>query len=316
VLQNERSFALCGKLLRDAKEHGVNLKVLKGMPLAFTLYGDISKRQSSDIDLVVKAADLDAAHAILTREGFQADRFSGLSENLKVFYWSTRKDITYLDKSGTYIELHTRLSLSKTQVNDKYLNALFNVNIVDNIAHLEHIYLCWHGMHTLFHRLKWLVDIALYLESQSDESKLQLVILAKDLEAFRLLSASWVLAHQLFDTDIPQEVLHFYQQDVLCRTVVCQCLKRLHNTQVRKSLGFGLASTAYAWLLYQNKKEGFAFLIQNFKPTETDLTWIGGLPDRLYFLLYLLRPVRVICLSFKHHCAAAIRRLTGKWKNT
>jgi hypothetical protein len=312
VAQSRHSFILCGNLLRDFKEYGVELRILKGAPLAFKLYGDVSKRHSFDIDLVVKETDLDVAHAILTRQGFQSEGFEGLSEKQKDFYWDRHKDVEYFDKFGTKIELHVRLSNQKFKVTDQYLNALFNRTLVDNIGHLELLYLCWHGIDTLFHRLKWLVDIALYLELQSAASREDLVKIAKELKATRLLSASWVLAHKIFDTDLPDEILTLYQQDSACRVLVSQCLKNLHNTQSRWPSGVGLVAFGYISLIYETNKSRSLYFYSQFKPTLNDINWLPRLPDRLYFLYYLLRPLRVIYSYFQRDKVPVAQHASGK----
>jgi len=298
VAQSQRSFALCGKLLRKFKENGVSLKILKGAPLAFKLYGDVSKRYSHDIDLVIRDTDITVANAILAREGFQAKGFEGLLPEQESLYWDGHKDIVYLDKFGTMIELHVRLSVDKLKITDQYFDALFNTNTPNNIAHLELIYLCWHGSQTLFHRLKWLVDIALYLELQPQTFREELVRVARDLRAFRMLSASWVLAHQVFDTDLPQEIFIFYEQDAACRILVTQCLIQFDNPKLPNSFASLMTTHFVGALLYQSKKELFSILLRHFKPNDNDRNVFPKLPHRLHFIYYLLRPFLVIYRRF------------------
>ena len=294
-MQNKGTFSLCGNILRLAKKHNIDIKILKGLPLAFRLYGDITKRHSGDIDLVIQPSDLDAIHLILTRVGFQCPLFEQLSDQQKQLYWRSCKDIAYIDNNGILIELHLRLTSLKIKSTDHYQQALFDGSTGgDNLVQLELIYLCWHGIHTLFHRLKWLTDIALYLELQPETSKQALIKVARELGALRQLNASWVLANRLFDTDVPQSVLTFYQQDAACRFLVSQSVRQLNQPKTTSSLYSALKIWLCRAVLNSSKKENFKDLVSAFRPTSVDLAAMPYLPHRMYFLYYLLRPALLI----------------------
>lgn len=288
--QARRTFELCGRLLRRMKESGVEARVIKGAPLAFRLYGDITKRNAHDLDLVIPAQALETAHRILNEEGCTCAQFDALSEQQKALYLAAHKDFTYRDQTGTLIELHLRLSAFRIELTDFYLNNLFTTDARDDARAAELIYLCWHGCHTLFHRLKWLVDIALYLEQNYADDAEELINLACELKAMRILTVCWTLANLLFETKVPERIRAFYQHDLAARIVVARCLKQLNQPRTIQSLRFKVDRFCCEPLLYQDSAEKWGALTYKLKPTVVDLESFEGIPARLTFLYYLARP--------------------------
>lgn len=287
--QARRTFELCGRLLRRMKESGVEARVIKGAPLAFRLYGDITKRHAHDLDLVIPAQALETAHRILTEEGCMCAQFDALSEQQKALYLVTHKDIVY-QSDATLIELHLRLLAFRTELTEHYLTTLFSQPCQEEKQAAELIYLCWHGSHTLFHRLKWLVDITLYLEQNFADNADGLINLACELKAMRILTVCWTLANLLFATQLPERINAFYQRDLAARMLVARCVKQLNQPKTIESLRFKLERLCCEPLLYQNGSEKWSALSYKFKPTALDFGTMERIPARLSFLYYPVRP--------------------------
>lgn len=66
-------FALQG-LLDGFRQAEIPLVAYKGIPLARALYGDPSLRPAGDLDVMVRAADLERSRALLEREGWALQR--------------------------------------------------------------------------------------------------------------------------------------------------------------------------------------------------------------------------------------------------
>ncbi len=297
--QSQRQFDICGKLLCRFKELDVPVKVLKGIPLAFKLYGDISKRHSKDLDLVIKKENLNLAHDILTFFNFKCSDYEKITQEYKQYYFDTRKDITYCDDKGTIIELHIRLSPYPIKLTSYYSSSLFNHNSLNKNNPIEFVYLCWHGTYTLFHRLKWLVDIALYIEqyysqdSQDSQDTDKLIDLANKFGAMRILTVPWILANILYDIEIPARVLFFYKQDMTSRLITSQCLKTLNNPKNVSTICEVLETVFYNALLLKNWSEKGRGLWIKFTPIVNDREILAIIPAKLSFMYYLLRPFTV-----------------------
>ncbi len=64
-----------GELLGIADLFGekhIRFATFKGVALAISLYGDISRREFNDIDLIVHEADLETAESCLRSRGYRA----------------------------------------------------------------------------------------------------------------------------------------------------------------------------------------------------------------------------------------------------
>tara|TARA_R110002167_G_scaffold180956_3_gene381163 strand:- start:277 stop:1479 length:1203 start_codon:yes stop_codon:yes gene_type:complete len=290
IRKSQNQLNTCSQLLRSFKDNNVEAKVLKGLPLSFKLYGDITKRHSSDLDLVINRKDLIAAHKVLNDLGFQSKEYEQLTNKQKKLYFISHKDIIYFNNTGLMLELHIKLSAFKIELTDHYIYSLFNEKLYTNDKHLELLYLCWHGIHTLFHRLKWVVDIALYLEILDDQDLCHLINKAEENNAMRVLTSSWVLCNILFDTPLNERISKFYQQDLISRILVSRSINQLNQPKSVDSLRFKIDRFCCEPIIYQNNVEKIASVIQKFKPTMLDFTSMPVLPTQLFFLYYPLRP--------------------------
>jgi hypothetical protein len=87
------------------RKHGVPMVVFKGVPLACALYGDPSLRPTSDIDVMVRRADLERARELLEATGWNlqsewiihhnfAKEFGGSRIPLEV-HWTNQREGEY-----------------------------------------------------------------------------------------------------------------------------------------------------------------------------------------------------------------------------
>lgn len=93
-----------GGLLRDMEIAGVACAVLKGPPLQARLYPPELRRDSSDIDLLIRPADLDRAEEVLLRRGYPAPEPAARRRALASHY-----HVYYERPKPPPIELHFRL---------------------------------------------------------------------------------------------------------------------------------------------------------------------------------------------------------------
>jgi hypothetical protein len=309
--QSQVQFKCCSQLLSGFKKRGISIRVLKGIPLAFKLYGDIAQRHSNDLDFIVQERDLDAAHEVLSGVGFTCEQYQQVTDKQKAFYFRSHKDITYTSQAGVIIELHVRLTSFSTVLSERYLYALFHDGDAIDLKSYELLYLCWHGSLTLFHRLKWLVDIALYFELQNKRELSRLIEMAKETGTLRILSVSWVICNKLFGTSIVDEVYHFYESDRQSQVWVSRCITQLRKPKDNSSLRFKVDRFLCEFFLYQKKEEKIQAIMQRFQPTVIDFVTLPQLPNSLFFLYYPLRPLGLI---YRRLIKTTIfRALKSKW---
>ncbi len=194
------------RLLRGFEHAGIHVMPIKGPTLAMQAYANLGLRHTGDIDLLIDPTSVWEADRILTEAGYvqTVPGFPLRGGQIKAFM-TMRKDFTYTHlERGFHIELHWRWSQNAH---------LFPVDFEEIWARREEVqlggncvaamppedlflYLCAHGAHTGWFRLKWLCDLH-ELMAQLDMP--QLVSRAHDLGMSRILSQGLVLAHRWLD---------------------------------------------------------------------------------------------------------------------
>ena len=162
-----------GKLLDAAR---IPFTVVKGPLLSVSIHGDINKRFSRDIDILVADSDISRVHELMVENGFIPCEQEGYARDSWIF-WVGNKHLTYLNNNRFKIEIHTRLflnpgllNLSKIDPGKVYREQEFSGHrfrvFQDDFAFL---YLCVHGSAHLWFRLFWLADICAWMSSRSPE---------------------------------------------------------------------------------------------------------------------------------------------------
>jgi hypothetical protein len=102
VLALEHQLATVVDVLGDGGDGGVDTRVLKGSAVARLDYADPAIRSYIDIDILVRAADVDRAVALLTAAGFRRT----LAEPRPGFDRRFDKGMTLIAPSGYELDLH------------------------------------------------------------------------------------------------------------------------------------------------------------------------------------------------------------------
>ena len=289
-------FVASNKIEQSFRANLIPLKIIKGIPLAKTLFGDISKRYSADIDILIPEQHLDSAHAQLGKLGFNNTKFEQLSTNKRSLLFRSCKDVTYTNPQNLTLELHIRLSNENSPLSQCFTKSLLeDESDCDGIL-IELLYNFWHGSHTLYHRLKWLLDISLYLEflDLSDRQTKELFNKAKELEVADHLVFGWVLAHLIYATPLPPLIEQYFEGNSTQVRLVKNAILALNapekNLCFRHKLNIFLGELA----LISSFKKKCDFVVQKLRPTNLDIYALPRISDRTLFFYYLFRPLRII----------------------
>ncbi len=167
--------AALARLCRRFTELGLRVVVLKGVPLAQRLYGDPGLRSAQDIDLLVDAADIDAADAVLGETGHRRTETPAPGQ-IRAFHRRWLKEITYDHPDYGRVELHHRLTdLAELLPWDfaTLWRARDEVRLGDvavPVLGRRHLacYLCAHAAEHAWQRLRWLTDLAALLREPGE----------------------------------------------------------------------------------------------------------------------------------------------------
>ncbi len=194
------------RLTQLFREQQVELRVLKGAPLAVEAFGDATLRGIGDIDLLIRQADIARADEILRSEGYlRSDGDTWLTPRRMRSYIAHQKDFSYDNPgNGVAIDLHWRLFRNR--------RLPFNLGLDDaGLAWLQlgperiptlpsgplFLYLCVHGALDGWLRLKWLADIAALLRKMSPEQLSATAHAAMERKILPEFSAAILLCQQM-----------------------------------------------------------------------------------------------------------------------
>ncbi len=293
--QSKKQFMAYGEILCAFKQAGIVVRTLKGIPLAKRLYGDQIKRSSRDIDLLIPMGSFALAHSTLCDIGFKAKQYDELSSGQQGEFFSCLKDVSYLNRDGVLLELHVRLCEHETVLSKELTERLIRSEEKNDTDEL--IYLSWHGAHSLFHRIKWVLDIALYIDKyflDSDVDLDELLAAADKHDEARSLMLAMVLAHVLYGVVLPDRVMKRCTSDKALLFLLRMSLKTIESPERYFTVKSTFEAYLCEFLLPKRYVTKFKVLVKNWKPNPHDRVFFSYIPDKFYWALVLLRPFRLV----------------------
>ncbi|MEL7567614.1 MAG: nucleotidyltransferase family protein [Dehalobacterium sp.] len=289
------------RIMRLFKENGIKSLVLKGAPLAQKLYGDVALRPSKDIDLMVGLEDLEKAGKILEKEGYKNTQFDVLM--------TPRQKKDYLDKFHHFnyyhaerrvcLELHWKMH----KIDLKY-QALSNSDVrkVDIAGYAVPVmadeewfmYLMVHGSSHKWFRLRWLCDLERLMRQGRDMDWGKLIFLADYAGLRTIMHQTMILANELLQVPVPDPMTQSLRHDkkawVLANLVINQLYDQEDNAPSSSYWKNFILRNGYHLRLRSGWQHKLSYLFSLLQPMSRDFRLIS-LPDRLYPLYYLIRPM-------------------------
>jgi len=187
----------------------------KGAVLAAVLYGDLALREFGDLDILVRAQDIQKARKILSNEGYRSNVTTA------DIIPDTGNDELYSASTGTMVELHWQFSPRR------FVSVLPAQQFWKNIKSIEilgrqvlsfssqdtFLFLAVHGAKHSWSALKWLCDLAEFIRSNPELDWPRLFKRAEDLGAVRTCQLAILLAAELLQAEVPASVVRTILND-------------------------------------------------------------------------------------------------------
>ncbi len=312
---SEHNLLLTARLLQvlEAFERaGIRVVTLKGPALAQQLYGDPGMRDSLDLDLLVRPADVAAAAALLEAQGYRLESELGWLGMADLARRCT--ELTFRSASGTAVDLHwasAPADFPSAIPEHRLWTSVTSVSIAGRSvpvlsAECLLVYLCIHGTRHYWTKLAWLCDIAMIgKQSRScersamrpaiDEARLDWPLvheIAAEARATRALHLGLQLAHELLGADLPADVLSRVTADRALDPFAADVTRRLVSpdpapqpSSVERTM-FNARLAMGRW----RRVRHVAALLK--APTDAD-AGVVRLPRPFVFLYYPLRAARL-----------------------
>lgn len=287
---------LC-ELLDLFDDNGIPAFPYKGPVLAEHLYGDVSRRQFRDLDLLIPKEHVREAKTLLESRGYRPRHDLSPAQEAAVL----RSGYHYAlanPRTGVQVELHWRLTPTSIQGSldletlrasgDHVMLAGRPVPVPSPQVLL--VVLAIHGTKHRWKRLKWLCDVAALLQTQEVDWHAALER-ARALGHRRAVVLAVVLANDLLDATLPAEI----RTRARCDSTIEDL-----TTVVRTTLFDASAESPSEWELVPFRvraQERRADRLQSYArtlllPGVTDFE-AKSFPDALFALYYLYRPLRL-----------------------
>lgn len=295
-----RNLFLAGELIsivRTLETSEIQVYVLKGLLYGQILYGDITLRETSDFDLLVRQEDLRRTAGVLQglgylpRSGVKIDQLPELLRYVGEYTFVGGEKLVDID-------LHWRFSNEPLALAPDFGDFRLGIqsfslagSAVQSIAIEElPLYLTAQGGNDFWNDLRRVCDVAEYLRRYPDTDWSPIVAAARRHRAERILFTGLQLAASFLGSNLPEGLAKEIERkpatrklaakaaDLMRRQRATSVLER-HVFQIEAKDGFGAKARLF-WSILTDRMTA-------------DVQWIP-LPRSLWGLYGLLRPLRMM----------------------
>jgi hypothetical protein len=208
-------------LLTLLGEAGIKPIILKGLGLAIQAYGKLGMRYNRDIDLLVTQAEVPAVCGTLEKAGFERIEPPPNVSQAALQRWLRRqKDIVYSrPERQEIVEIHWRLFDNPHLLRFENSTARGQVSLAQDFCietlpkELDLIFMCVHGAHHAWSRLKWIADLNAMFTQMTMLELIRMHEAARASGVHRATAQAMLLCARLLGLVIPAVVLVDARQD-------------------------------------------------------------------------------------------------------
>jgi hypothetical protein len=168
-VENQLLFQDTAALIRLLRQAGVEVLVLKGVPLALLYYRDAALRPMADVDLLVRPQDAARAINTMTEAGWTSPH--PCPEHLIPF----ARAVDFRNANGTLCDLHWRaFRQGRHQEDDDLWKHAIGLEVADTATHTldaadQLLLVCAHGSEwNVMPSLRWVADAAMLIRAGVD----------------------------------------------------------------------------------------------------------------------------------------------------
>lgn len=296
-------------ILNFLESNGLHALPFKGPVLAEFLYGGLSLRCFSDLDLLVPMDDALKASHLLESRGYRQIR--KLNREQEIAFLRSKHHYHLIHPiTGVHVDLHWRIapkiysfSLDSEDLMERSITRMFQGKKVQTISNEDALLiLCEHGIRHYWKKLIWVCDVAIIARLDKIDWR-QLFKNASDTGCLRALLLGILLAKDLLDAPLPRDNGDIFKQiqiDKEVSSLTNEISHRIFSEKLNQKAAEidDLKADADEELLYlrareRNRDRALYYIRRITTPTEDD--WDSfPLPGYLFPLYHFIRPIRLI----------------------
>jgi hypothetical protein len=287
-------------LLYLFETHQIPAIPFKGPVLAASVYGNLSLREFSDLDLIIDKQHVAKARELLISNGYRP-QFDLNDSQEEAYAWWYPAQCFERDDGKVLVDLHWAMTPrdfglplkaerlwehpEAISLGSKEVLTLSPENLL--------LILCVHGGKHGWERLGWICDVAELIRSRNEIDWKRVMDQARALKSERMLFLGLYLASDLLEAPLPEEIRARVHSDLEVQSLAAQVRAGLFR-EVSPGV---LESWRFQIRIRDRLRDGFRYCFGLvMTPTGLELTMIP-LPAFLSPVYYLLRPMR---LALKH----------------
>ncbi|WP_347548687.1 nucleotidyltransferase family protein [Pseudalkalibacillus hwajinpoensis] len=281
------------RLSRSFLNKNVKSLNLKGPILAQDLYGDVSLRTSSDLDLLISIKDLAKVEDLMKEKGYEKDDY--IETVLGDWKWRHHHITYFHPQKRIKVEVHWRLnpgpgkepSFSELWERRRQ-NSLTGSPVYLLSREDLFLFLASHGARHGWSRLRWLIDMKQLMDYSLDWEKVYKLL--KKFHYFSIGEQSIILATELLEANVPIQFKNPNNHSVKLANAAIfyfENMVNLHTDPVPEYIAKYHKNHVFTLLSFQRK---LLFLLSLFYPYPEDMETLP-LPKTIHFLYFPLRPL-------------------------
>jgi hypothetical protein len=291
------------KLLNLFATHKIPAIPYKGPVLAALAYGNLAFRYFYDLDILIHRQDALRVKTLLLNQGYRLSLEQRLGAQ-EAMWFQSACEYNFISNDGRItVEPHWAIARPKHCF---LLDAeclwervepisLAGTSVLTFRSQDLLLILCMNGTKDLWKSLKQICDVAEVIRADRQIDWDQVMQQARILGSERMLLLSCFLASDLLGTALPEKVWQRIQADPTVKSLAKQVRERLflnfnNSPNLFKDSNFSLWDIRVRERLQDKVQYCFNLV---FSPNEGDAALLP-LPPSLYFIYYLLRPIRLV----------------------
>lgn len=290
------------KLLNLFQAHEIPAIPYKGPVLAASAYGNLALRQFCDLDILIHRQDALKVKSLLLNQGYRLsqEQPSGAQEAM---WFKSACEYNFVSNDGkVMVEPHWAIARPKYcfLLDPECLwqrletISLAGTPVLTFQPEDMLLIVCMNGTKDHWQSLKQICDVAEVIRAHQEIDWERVIKQASILGSERMLKLSLFLASDLLGTALPEKVWQRIQADPVVKSLATQVRERLFvnatNSPKFEDSNFSLWDIRVRERLQDRVRYCFTLV---FMPNEGDAALLP-LPPSLYFIYYLLRPIRLI----------------------
>ena len=234
-----------GRVSDAIAARGLRRAAFKGATLAVILYGGLSAREYTDIDLIVPAAELDAAEDVLESLGYASDHED---RRFRRAFLGYQRQISFVHPAQAVIDLHWDFTgvhlpfpLMPAEIWDQLETIKLGQRSVPAIAGANlALLLAGHGTKERWRSLGWVVDFAVLVDRQRDLDWTAIHRRAQTAGCGDNVLLACTLAERLLGVAVPQALIAPLERRARVETLAVAVIEELRLGEQGRKTGRNL----------------------------------------------------------------------------